>query len=101
MKTSVGHIRSVISGLRPDTEIEIKNNKISILPRRPIIGLNANCRIDLDQCVQMKKDGKSFAEIGRHFGVTRQAVYDFLKKLRNGPIVLILFLCEFIWALAL
>ena len=82
MKISVGEIRSVILGLRPDTELEIKDDKISILPRKSQVGLNANCRIDKDECLKMKNEGNSYAIIGRHFGVSRQAVYEFMKRLK-------------------
>ena len=42
-------------------------------------------KIDLTTVARLKADGKGITEIGRHFGVTRQAVYKAIKEAQELP----------------
>lgn len=84
MKTTVGFLRNCIKGLRNETNIELKDGMICIVPAPQINFLDRpNYLIDKKAVLAMAKDGKKQVEIAEHFKVTRQAINLIFKKLRQ------------------
>lgn len=81
MKTTVAALRVLTFGQKNDTEILIENGEFKILPRQrmPRIKPNSNAKFDQTECLKLYADGMAISGLGRHFGVSRQAIWAFLK----------------------
>lgn len=80
MKTTAGYIKNFLSGLSDETKIEITETQIIVTPTERMAGWQSNSKVDVVEAAKLREQGITYQEIANKFGVSRQAVYSYIKR---------------------